>query len=582
MLLEAVYHRPKQNWSYAYDFETIHIRLKTKRDDMDKVQVLAVDKWDFNGTKIVTDMVKFASNELFDFWEAAVRPPFKRLAYAFILQSGNLCTYMNERGFTPEMPVSAAALFEFPYINPIDVFTPPAWVKDAVFYQIFPERFANGDPSNDPEGVEPWGGKPTRTNFFGGDLQGVINNLDHLEELGVNAIYFNPVFEATTNHKYDTQDYLKVDPNFGDNETLKRLVQECHKRGIRVLLDAVFNHCGATFPPYLDVKSNGAASRYADWFHVREFPLEVRDGIPTYETFSFEPIMPKLNTEHPEVKEYLLNVARYWIEEIGIDGWRLDVADEVDHAFWRDFRKVVKSANPEAYILGEIWHDSMMWLQGDQFDAVMNYPFTDAVLDFFTNRGTLDGARFANAIGSILSSYPQQVNEAAFNLLGSHDTPRLLTICGDDKQRMRLATLFLFTFIGTPCVYYGDEFGINGEMDPDCRKCMEWDESKQDRELFEHYRSIIRLRREHEVLRNGEFRFLHAEKNDKRLAYERFNDASHFIIAANADEVTNTLEIILPQGTWTEAFTGSTIESDGDKTSLKLLPFSYQVFQRTL
>ncbi|MBW7476623.1 alpha-glycosidase [Paenibacillus oenotherae] len=581
MLLEAVYHRPKQNWSYAYDSQTIHIRLKTKRDDMDKVQVLSVDKWDFNGTRFITDMVKFASNELFDFWEAAVRPPFKRLAYAFILQSGNLCTYMNERGFTPEMPMTAAGLFEFPYINPVDVFAPPSWVKDAVFYQIFPERFANGNPANDPADVEPWGGKPTRTNFFGGDLQGVIDKLDHLDELGVNAIYFNPVFEATTNHKYDTQDYMKVDPDFGDNETLKLLVQECHKRGIRVLLDAVFNHCGATFGPYLDVKKNGAASRYADWFHVREFPLEVRDGIPTYETFSFEPIMPKLNTEHAEVKAYLLNVARYWIEEIGIDGWRLDVADEVDHAFWRDFRKVVKAANPEAYILGEIWHDSMMWLQGDQFDAVMNYPFTDAVLDFFT-REAIDGARFANAIGTILSSYPHQVNEAAFNLLGSHDTPRLLTICGDNKQRLKLATLFLFTFTGTPCIYYGDEIGLNGEMDPDCRKCMEWEESKQDRELFNYYRSIISLRREHEVLRSGGFRFLHAERNDMCLAYERYDDNQHFIIAANASEVTGTLEIVLPQGQWKEVFSGETLAADGDKTSLKLPPLSYLVFKRSL
>jgi cyclomaltodextrinase / maltogenic alpha-amylase / neopullulanase len=578
MLLEAVYHRPKQNWSYAYDRQTIHLRLKTKRDDMDRVQVLTVDKYAFDTTKNVIDMVKFASNDLFDFWEAAVRPPFKRLSYAFILQSGPLCTYMSERGFSPEAPTGPSGLFEFPYINPVDVFTPPEWVKDAVFYQIFPERFANGDPSNDPKGVEKWGGEPKRGNFFGGDLQGVIDHLDHLEKLGVSAIYFTPIFEATTNHKYDTQDYMKVDPHFGDNETLKRLVKECHKRNIRVLLDAVFNHCGATFAPYLDVKKNGASSRFADWFHVREFPLEVRDGIPTYDTFAFEPIMPKMNTEHPEVKEYLLNVARYWIEEVGIDGWRLDVANEVDHAFWREFRRVVKAANPEAYILGEIWHDSMMWLEGDQFDAVMNYPFTDAVLDFFT-KGTMDGAQFASAIGTIMSNYQRQVHEVAFNLLDSHDTPRLLTICGNDKQRMRLAALFQFTFTGTPCIYYGDEIGLDGEQDPGCRKCMEWDERKQDLELFEYYRRLIALRRSAPVLRSGDFRFLHAAKKDKRLAYERYSESSRFVVAANAYETPRTLELMLPEGKWRDAFTGETIISDGDSVSLKLPAYGFYVLE---
>lgn len=226
---------------------------------------------------------------------------------------------------------------------------------------------------------------------------------------------------------------MKVDPQFGNNETLEKLVDACHARGIRVLLDAVFNHCGKTFAPFLDVLEHGALSVYADWFHIRKFPLQVEEGIPTYDTFAFEPTMPKLNTENPEVQEYLLQVAEYWVKEIGIDGWRLDVANEVDHRFWRLFRNRVRAVNPDAYILGEIWHDSMMWLLGDQFDAVMNYPLTYAILDF-VNTDQLDGNGFANTVGALLASYPQQVNEVAFNLLGSHDTPRLLTLCEDNKD----------------------------------------------------------------------------------------------------------------------------------------------------
>lgn len=580
MQLEAIYHRPGNNWCYAYDKETLHIRLRTKRNDIGRVQVFAVDKYAFDRTQTLIGMNKFASNKLYDFWEAEVRPPFKRLAYGFVLQSGELATYLTERGFQPEAPSTATGLFEFPYLNQADIFAPPAWVKDAVFYQIFPERFANGDPGNDPEGTEPWGGTPTRSNFFGGDLQGVMDHLDHLEELGVNAIYFTPVFEATTNHKYDTQNYLKVDPHFGSNETLKELVQKCHKRGIRVLLDAVFNHCGATFLPFLDVQQQGAESRFAGWFHVREFPLEVQDGIPTYETFAFEPIMPKLNTEHPEVKAYLLDVARYWIEEVGIDGWRLDVANEVDHAFWREFRRTVKDVNPEAYILGEIWHDSMMWLQGDQFDAVMNYPFTDAVLDFFT-KGGLDGARFAHAIGTILSNYPQQVNEAAFNLLDSHDTPRLLTLAGGDKRRMKLAALFQFTFMGTPCIYYGDEIGLDGGHDPGCRKCMEWNPDRQDLELFAFYRQLIALRKEHPALRTGGFRFLHAEAGDMRLLYERYDDGSRFVVAVNAGPRPCTLPAVLPEGSWTDMTTGETLLSNGgDAAELNLPAFGFMILKQ--
>src|SRR5690606_6159969 len=244
MLREAVYHRPKQNWSYAYDQRTIHLRIRTKKNDCAIVEAMVGDKYTWDSTMDIVSMRIFAQDEHFDYWETTVKPPYRRLRYAFRLTdaSNEEQLIYTERGFVDELPDNPNTFFDFPFINPIDVFEPPAWVKDAVFYQIFPERFACGDPSISPADVEPWGGKPTPTNFFGGDLKGVLDHLDHIAELGINAIYFTPLFEATTNHKYDTQDYLKVDPHFGTNEQLKELVDACHARGIRVLLDAVFNH----------------------------------------------------------------------------------------------------------------------------------------------------------------------------------------------------------------------------------------------------------------------------------------------------------------------------------------------------
>jgi glycosidase len=582
MLREAIYHRPKQNWAYAYDNNTVHIRVRTRRNDMTEVNLIAGDKYAWEQTNRTVPMALLSSDELFDYWEVAVQPPYRRLQYAFHFYDGKEHLYRIEKSFLPAPPPNGLNLFDFPFVNPVDVFAPPAWVKDAVFYQIFPERFANGDPSLNPEQVEPWGGKPTPTNFFGGDLQGVIDHLDHLVRLGVNAIYFNPLFEATTNHKYDTKNYLKVDPHFGTNEKLKELVEACHARGIKVMLDAVFNHSGKEFPPFVDVLEKGASSAYKEWFHVREFPLRIVDRIPTYDTFGFEPIMPKLNTENSEVKSYLLDVARYWIEEVGIDGWRLDVANEVDHAFWREFRMAVKTLNPDVYILGEIWHDSIMWLQGDQFDAVMNYPFTNAALDFFAY-GTSDAKQFADAVGAQLAAYPQQATETTFNLLGSHDTPRLLTLCEGDTNRMKLATLFKLTYPGTACVYYGDEVGMTGGGDPGCRECMVWEEDKQDKALFAFFSEAIRLRKEHEALRSAGFRFLQAEAGSGLLVYERraSDGGERFVIVMNVSEKAADVSVPVAAGEgWTNAFTGERIVAARGCLQANVPAYGYVVWRQ--
>ncbi|MNC32074.1 Cyclomaltodextrinase [compost metagenome] len=245
--------------------------------------------------------------------------------------------------------------------------------------------------------------------------------------------------------------------------------------------------------------------------------------------------MPKFNTANPEVKAYLLKVGRYWIEEIGVDGWRLDVANEVSHQFWRDFRTMVKQINPDAYLVGEIMHDSLPWLLGDQFDAVMNYQLTNMLLNFFA-RGQTDAGQFSRSVGTLLANYPQQITEVSFNLLDSHDTVRFLTVCGGDIRRLKLAFLFLMTFQGTPCIYYGDEIGMDGEYDPHNRKCMEWDPLKQNQDLLEYYRWAIRLRKSNSAFRSSAIKFLEHPEHPALLVYERWDEHDRFLVIMNNSE----------------------------------------------
>ena len=571
ILKEAIYHRPHRNWAYAYDEHSLCLRLRTKRNDCTHIDCWAGDKYAWEQTQQFYPMELLASDELFDYWEIMLRPIYHRLFYCFRLNSSEDTVWFTDHGVFSEYTNMPWRNFEFPFIHKSNLFDSPDWVKDAIFYQIFPDRFANGDVSLNPEHTENWGDAPTYTNFFGGDLVGVLNKLDYLLELGINAIYFTPIFLSPSNHKYDTADYFQVDPHFGSLETLKELVQKCHEKGIRVMLDAVFNHSGRMFPPFVDVLENGEQSLYRDWFHVRSFPLEVVDGIPTYHTFAFSARMPKFNTGNAEVRAYLLDVARYWIEEVGIDGWRLDVANEVEHSFWRDFRNVVKSINPDAYILGEVWHDAMPWLEGDQFDAAMNYPLTNAIWDFFV-RKVVDGKGFADQIGNNMGRFQKQVHEVAFNILDSHDTERILTLLGGNKSLLKLTSIFQFTYMGTPCIYYGTEIGLDGGFDPDCRKCMIWDPEKQDLDLFRHYQQLISWRKQYNVFRTGQFRFIHAENNDSIIAYERFDENDRIVIVLNADENSRMVELKMTPGNYKCMRTGNHYKINESGTVLNIEP----------
>jgi cyclomaltodextrinase / maltogenic alpha-amylase / neopullulanase len=534
-------------------------------------------KWTYKSTP----MTLTGTDSLFDYWIAEITPEFKRLRYGFVLNDDTTETFFGEKGFSQEPSSDVADYFCFPFLNTADVFLAPQWVKNTIWYQIFPERFANGDSSNDPDGSLAWGSnKPTPNNFFGGDLEGVIENISDLKDLGVNGIYFTPIFKAFSNHKYDTIDYLELDPAFGDKETFKRLIKTCHDHDIKVMLDAVFNHSGFYFPPFQDVVEHGQNSKYKDWFHIHAFPLKTEPA-PNYDTFAFTPFMPKLNTENNEGKEYLLNVARYWVEEFDIDGWRLDVANEIDHQFWREFRQVVKTIKPDLYILGEIWHDSMPWLRGDQFDAVMNYPFTTNLLNLFAKQ-SISSKQFVENMTNVLHMYPKNINDTAFNLVGSHDTPRVLNECNQDENRARLIFTFLLTFIGTPCIYYGDEIGMSGGQDPGCRKCMEWDVEKQNRDLFTHIQTLISIRKKEPLLANeGTLSFLPPELHSNCIAFTKSDGKQTILVLLNSSEqdINYTLPFDLKGKTIKNLFTSKEFAADIDEIDVKLKPLDFTILK---
>jgi neopullulanase len=460
----------------------------------------------------------------------------------------------------------------------------PDWVTDSIFYQIFPDRFAKSDRvPKDGLNLEPWDTPPTTHGYKGGDLRGVTEHLDYLKDLGVNAIYFTPVFASASNHRYHTYDYLNVDPLLGGNEALRELLDKAHRKNMRVVLDGVFNHASRGFWQFHQTLENGAASPYRDWFHFdpdrlygkkhwgaypspHEQHLIQQEG--SFKAIGYQgwwnlPALPKFNTAHPEVREFLFGVAEHWIR-FGIDGWRLDVPGEIDDdSFWQEFRRRVRAINPEAYIVGEIWHDARRWLQGDQFDASMNYPVTAACLGFFTGKHLdlhethkaggyqglvqpIDANEFANRIDSILGMYKPDVTRVQLNLLDSHDTPRFLTCAGGDVQSLKLALLFLVSYPGAPCIFYGDEIGVPGRHDPECRQAFPWDRRKWNQDLRGFVKALFALRKSHISLRWGKYERLYS--NDGVYAFKRSSKEETLLVALNASDSARHAEMAAPRG----------------------------------
>lgn len=458
--------------------------------------------------------------------------------------------------------------------------TVPYWVQDAVFYQIFPDRFHNGDPTNDPPNLDPWGATPTLWGFQGGDLRGVIAKLDYLLDLGINAIYFNPIFQASSNHRYNISDYYKIDPKLGTVEDFRALLDAAHHNGIRVVIDGVFNHCGRGFFAFNDILENHNHSPYLDWFHFNTIPPDAYSPgeADDYQAWWNYKSLPKFNTDNPQARKYILDVARYWIH-LGADGWRLDVPSEIDDdKFWEEFRFVVKSENPDAYLVGEIWDGDSRWVGPGSFDGLMNYPVRDALVNFLMERGSAD--EFSAIIDRQLSQYPQENVSAMYNLLGSHDTARIKSELRGEQERLKMAYLFLFAYPGAPAVYYGDEVGLDGGKDPECRKAFPWDEGSWDRDLRQFIQQLIAIRKNNPALRRGSYHVVLKDGKRGGYGFARVLGEKSLLIVLNASGTRRNYRLGVDPLDWKDGrivrnvISGEEMIVTGNELNLTLEPWS--------
>lgn len=430
----------------------------------------------------------------------------------------------------------------------------PYWIQDAIFYQIFPDRFSNGDPTNDPPNVAPWGSPPHTYQFQGGDLRGIIQHFDYLLDLGVNALYLNPIFQSPSTHRYNTTDYYRIDPKLGTIYDFRCLLDLAHRNQMHVILDGVFNHCGRGFFAFNDVLENNEYSPYKNWFHIHRFPLDAygEGEAKNYAAWWGFKSLPKFNTSNPTVRRYLFDVARYWIEE-GADGWRLDVPNEIDDdEFWAEFRYEVKSVAAEAYLLGEIWTPDPRWANEQHFDGLINYPWRQALLDCLT--GKADLSQFAEQVERLLTIYPRENVHAMYLPLGSHDTERLKTALQGHMAKVKLAYLFQMAYPGAPAIYYGDEIGLEGGKDPDCRRAFPWDSKDWDGELRHWVKTLIAIRKRTPALRRGDYHRLHLDAGRGLYIFQRTLGNDRVIVALNLSARSQTLELESTEIGWPDSY----------------------------
>ena len=548
----AVYHVLDVPYAYSKDKDTLVLRLRVARDDVKECSVLYRCRYDWNNEYKRKEMKIVVETELFTYYEVELSVHRNRYRYYFEIndKDNNILIY-TERGLvdTDYTNINVAA-FQFPYIAEEDLYKEEKWLQESVVYQIFPDRFFNGDKTINHECVKEWGkGKVERHSLYGGDIRGIIEKINYLKELGVDLIYLTPIFKSNTNHKYNTANYFEIDPTFGTLEDAKELVSKCHENNIRIVFDAVFNHSGNDFFAFEDVLKNQDKSNYKDWYFVDSFPVDIKKC--NYYTFANNcSNMPKLNTNNKEVTNYLLDVAKYWIKEIDIDGWRLDVCDEVSHEFWREFRKAVKSVKSDAIIIGEIMHEANSFLKGDQLDSIMNYPFKNATIDFF-GKHNISAVEYLDILAANRVLYMNSITKQMWNLIGSHDTKRIINECNKNIDRVKLSIAMQFTYIGVPYIYYGDEVGITGGDDPDNRKCMIWDEKKQDKDILNLYKKLIKIRKENKSLIHGSFEVVYCKEevigfireycNDKILVILNNSEEDHYIKYDNKENGINLI-----------------------------------------
>lgn len=500
-----------------WDRGSLRLRLQARKGDLSRAELI------IKGLQI--PMARVDSDDYYDWFQANVSWKQGATAhYGFQVQSGQRTERFGPNG----LESSDDFFLSSNLTTPQDV---PEWPRSTIFYQIFPDRFANGNKANDPVGVMSWNGKPTYANYFGGDLAGVKSKIPYLKSLGIGAIYFNPMFKSPVNHGYETTDYHEIEPKFGSNAEFADLTRDLRRNGIRTVLDGVFNHTATDFAPFADIVRNGEKSRYTGWYKIYSYPVKVGNP-PNYEAWFGFPSLPKVNYSSSEAFKYMLGVPIFWDKHADIAGWRLDAANEVVTPFWQQFRKTVKGLGRDRWIVGEVWGDGRQWLRGDQWDSIMGYQFRDAVLKFVAS-GSIPPSAYFKQLMRVNDSYSPEVSRNLMILLGSHDTPRILTLCQGRKDLAMMAATLQLTWVGTPSIYYGDEIGMEGGRDPENRRGMDWAAVNSSNPMLKHYRALVAARRSSRALQVGDPKLLLADDDRGVLAYARVLGAEEAIVAVN-------------------------------------------------
>lgn len=538
MEFAAIFHDTTKKYAYALEKGLFVIRIKTKKNDVKRVTLLYQDKYipvDFFDTRERKNMYKIASDNYCDYYEVQVEMDMVCLRYQFELEDyeGNVFYYANHE-FYHEPRTHIDYMYDCPQnLREEEMVLIPDWAKNKVVYQIFPSRFA----TSKDVGHEEWYQAPIDHKAdLKGDLRGIIDHLDHIKELGVDIIYMTPIFESPSSHKYNTVDYYKIDPSFGTEEDIRELVEKAHALGMRVIMDAVFNHTGTDFFAFKDVQEKEEKSPYVDWYYINNFPLKMQFGTkPNFKTFSYFGGMPKLNLQNNEVAEYCINVGRYWMEKCHIDGWRLDVGDEVSHKFWRRFRSAMKETNPEALIIGEVWHHAEDFLDGEEWDTVMNYPFCFAMENLIAKE-SITVSQFLGQMGYLEGNLHTKIYPLLWNLIDSHDFSRFMYRCEENVDRFKLGVGLQLLWPGMPFIYYGDEYGMTGGNDPDCRRGMVWDEAYQNQEVYQWYRKLLQIRKQYSVLTEGRIKDVFCDDAQGVFAVVRELDGEELVLLAHVKD----------------------------------------------
>lgn len=523
MIKEAIFHEEDSNYAFPISKNEITLRLRVaKKDEFAKVQVVYGNKYDYYIKQQVIDMNLKYEDYMFKYYEVTIKLWDVRFVYIFTLNENGKTYYFCEDGVKDSYDYNLAYFncFQFPYINEVDIPKRIDWLKNRVFYEVFIDRFNLGNKEKDLSYINLKVNEiPKPTSFYGGDLKGITNKLNYLKELGINALYLTPIFKSISNHKYDISDYYDVDKQFGSKEDLKELITKAHQLDIKIILDAVFNHCSDQIEQFQDVLKNGKDSKYYDWFIIHGDKVDQEKV--NYEIFSICNYLPKFNTSNKELRKYLIEIGKYYVREFKIDGWRLDVADELSHCFWQEFRKAVKEVDPNCLLVAENWHNSYPFLRGDQFDSIMNYSFTKAALDYLA-LNNLNAKEVAEQLNAILLRNNDIANDMMLNLLDTHDTDRFYTSCNKDLDLLICALALQFCFKGNPGIYYGIEIPLEGGYDPDNRRPMDFNKIDYNGKLYNMLKALIKLRTTNDLLAYSEIYV--TSENDMLLIVRKKNN----------------------------------------------------------